>query len=68
VNIQWANFPLVVGATLFAAAFVVTTFSLALRFGDGTARWRRPVSVVLYVACGACVLFGLYLIIPYFHR
>ncbi len=67
MTIQWFNFVLVVGASLLAACLVVTTFSLALRLGDGTAPWRRPLSVMLFVLCALFVLFGLYLIIPALH-
>jgi hypothetical protein len=67
VTIAWGEFLLVVVASLLAACLVVTTFSLALRLGDGEAAWRRPVSVVLYVVCGAAVAFGIYLIVPALH-
>ena len=67
MTIQWLNFVLVVGASLLAACLVVTSFSFALRLGDGSAPWRRPLSVLLFVLCGLLVLFGLYLIIPALH-
>jgi hypothetical protein len=66
--IEWSAFPTVVGASLIAAGLIVTSFSLALRFGDGATPWRRIVSVSMFVVCGLVVLFGLYLIIPYFNK
>ena len=51
-----------------AACMLVTVFSLALRLGDGAAPWRKPLSIGLYVLCGAIVLFGIYLIVPALHR
>ena len=65
--IAWENFAIVVGAALLAACLLVTLFSLALRVGDGTQRWRRPASVGLYVLCGLAVAFGIYLIVPALH-
>ena len=67
MTINWLAFVTVVLASLIAACGVVTLFSLALRLGDGAAPWRRPVSVALYVVCGAIVLFGIYIIVPFFH-
>jgi len=61
--IDWMAFLTVVIASLISACLVVTLFSLALRFGDGTAGWRRPVSALLFVLCGVAVLVGLYLIV-----
>jgi hypothetical protein len=67
VSIQWLDFLLVVGVSLFSACLVVTVFSLALRIGDGEERWRRPVSVGLYVVGALGVLYGIYLIVPALH-
>ena len=67
MTIDWLAFVIVVVAALVAACVVVTLFSTALRLGDGTAAWRRPVAIALYVVCALVVLFGLYLIIPALH-
>lgn len=67
MSIQWLDFLLVVGVSLFSACLVVTVFSLALRIGDGEERWRRPVSVALYVVGALGVLYGIYLIVPALH-
>ena len=67
MNIDWLAFVVVVGVALVSACGVVAIFSLALRLGDGTAAWRRPVAIALYVVCAAIALFGIYLIVPGFH-
>ena len=67
MTIDWAAFLTVVVGSLVSACLLVTLFSLGLRLNDGTARWRRPVSVVVFVACAAVVVFGIYLIVPIFH-
>lgn len=61
--IDWLAFLTVFVASLVAACVTVTLFSLGLRFGDGEAAWRRPVSIALFAVCGLVVLFGLYLIV-----
>ena len=65
--IEWGAFATVAVATLVSACLIVTLFSLALRLGDGTAAWRRPVSIVLFVLCGLAAVYGIYLIIPALH-
>lgn len=67
MTIDWLAFVEVVAVALVSACFIVTTFALALRLGDGTAPWRRPVSVALYTVCALAALFGVYLIIPALH-
>jgi len=67
MTLNWMAFVTVVVVSLVSACGVVTLFSLALRLGDGEARWRRPVAVALYVVCALIVLFGIYLIVPAFH-
>lgn len=68
MTINWLAFVVVVVASLVSACGVVLLFSLALRLGaDERARWRRPLSVALYVVCGVIVLFGIYVIVPIFH-
>ncbi|AYF98893.1 hypothetical protein [Protaetiibacter intestinalis] len=61
--IDWMAFVTVLVASLVSACVAVTLFSLALRFGDGEASWRRPLSVALFVLCAVVVVFGLYLIV-----
>ena len=68
MTIAWGSFAIVVLAAAVSAGLLVTLFSLALRLGDGTARWNRPVSIALYVVCGLVVAYGIYLIIPALHR
>jgi hypothetical protein len=61
--IDWGAFLTVFVASLVSACVAVTLFSLGLRIGDGEAGWRRPVSILMFVLCGAAVLIGLYLIV-----
>ena len=65
--INWWSFAEVVIASVVSAGLLVTLFSTALRVGDGDARWRRPLSVALFVLCGLVVAFGIYLIVPALH-
>lgn len=67
MTIDWLAFVTVVAASLLGACGVVLVFSLALRLGDGEAAWRRPASIALYALSGAIVLFGIWLIVPFFH-
>lgn len=67
MTIDWASFAIVVVASLISACTLVTLFSLALRAADGPQRWRRPVSIGLFVLCGVAVAFGIYLIVPALH-
>lgn len=62
--IRWDFFIVVILSSLVAACLLVTLFSLALRFGDGEAPWRRRVSVAMYVLCGLLVVAGIILIVP----
>jgi hypothetical protein len=66
MTIDWLAFVTVVAGSLIAACLLVTLFSLGLRLSDGAAPWRRPVSVGLFVLCAAVVVFGIYLIVPFF--
>ena len=66
MTIDWLAFVTVFAASLLGGCGVVVVFSLALRLGDGEAAWRRPVSIALYVLCAAIVLFGIWLIVPFF--
>ncbi|PVZ59582.1 hypothetical protein [Arthrobacter sp. H-02-3] len=72
---KWLELFSVAGATLVAAVTVVVLYSLGVRLtaiaGDvrnAPASWTRPLAYTCFALCGAAVLFGLYLIIPYFHK
>lgn len=67
MTINWFNFIVVVASSLVAACLLVTLFALGLRLADGTARWRRPVSVAFFVLCGLLVALGIFLIVPALH-
>jgi hypothetical protein len=67
MTIDWLAFVTVVVGSLVSACLLVALFSIGLRLSDGTAPWRRPVSVALFVVCAAVVLFGIYLIVPFLH-
>jgi len=66
--IDWPAFFVVLVATLVAACLVVTLYSLGLRLVDRTTGVRRAAGVACFVASGLAVLYGVYLVIPYFHR
>lgn len=67
MSIPWLSFPVVVGSSLLAAVLLVTLFSLAVRINSVDVVWRRALAIGLWVLCGAIVLFGIYLIVPFFH-
>ncbi|MEO5534348.1 MAG: hypothetical protein ABIR17_04375 [Pseudolysinimonas sp.] len=67
MTIAWMSFVLVVAVSLVAAAALVALFSLGLRLIDGTAPWRRPVAVALFVICAGIALVGIWLVVPFFH-
>ena len=67
MTINWGDFLTVIIASLVAASLLVTLFSLGLRLGDGSERWRRPVSVTMFVLCGLLVAAGIFLIVPALH-
>lgn len=67
MTINWLAFVTVVVTSLVAACGIVALFSFALRIGDSEVPVRRVAAVVLYVLCAAVVLFGIYLIVPFFH-
>ena len=67
MSINWLNFVVVVASALVAACALVTLFSVALRLADGSAAWRRPLSVLLFVLCALLVVFGIVLIVPALH-
>jgi hypothetical protein len=72
---KWLELLSVAGATLVAAVTVVVLYALGVRLtaiaGDvqgSPAAWIRPLSYVCFGVCGLAVLFGLWLIVPYFHH
>jgi hypothetical protein len=72
---KWLELIQVGGATLLAAVTVVVLYSVGVRFtaiaGDpeqSTPRWMKSLAYACFGLCGIAVLFGLYLIIPYFSK
>jgi hypothetical protein len=72
---KWLELIQVGGATLLAAVTVVVLYSVGVRFtaiaGDpeqNTPRWMKSLAYACFGLCGIAVLFGLYLIIPYFSK
>ncbi|GAB2750787.1 hypothetical protein [Sinomonas soli] len=73
--IDWGAFVVVAIATILGAGSIVLFFSLAIRLGsearDPERQRRRALlrtgSGVSYALAGAAVLYGVYLVIPYFH-
>jgi hypothetical protein len=72
---KWLELVQVAGATLLAAVTVVVLSSIGVRFtaiaGDpeqATPRWMKSLAYACFGLCGMAVLFGLYLIIPYFSK
>jgi hypothetical protein len=70
---KWLELVTVAGATLIAAVTVVVLYSLGVRLtaiaGDrqvAAPGWFKYLSYICFGLCGIAVLFGLYLIIPYF--
>jgi hypothetical protein len=66
--IDWAAFVVVFVATIVAASLVVTLYSLGLRLVDRSTGVKRFSGVACFVVCALVVLYGVYLIIPFFHR
>ena len=70
--IDWAAFGLVALAALVSAAALVTLYASGVRLmawsqSGSLVRTKRVASVVCFAACGALVLFGIYLIVPALH-
>jgi hypothetical protein len=70
---KWLELLTVAGATLIAAVTVVVLYSLGVRLTAIAADARqtspgikRSFAYVCFGLCSLAVLFGLYLIIPYF--
>ncbi len=66
MTIDWLAFVTVFAARCSARAG--SSSSSRSRCGSAMARppWRRPVSVALYALCAAIVMFGIWLIVPFF--
>ncbi|WP_248760732.1 hypothetical protein [Pseudarthrobacter sp. SSS035] len=72
---KWLELLTVAGATLVSAVTVVVLYSLGVRLtaiaGDArqaSPRTTRYFAYTCFGLCGVAVLFGLYLIIPYFSK
>ena len=72
---KWLELLTVGGATLVAAVTVVVLYSLGVRLiaiaGDAeqsAPRMKRSLAYICFGLCGLAVLYGLYLIIPYFSK
>jgi hypothetical protein len=72
---KWLELLTVAGTTLVSAVTVVVLYSLGVRLSaiDGDAeqaspRAKRYFAYTCFGLCGLAVLFGLYLIIPYFSK
>jgi hypothetical protein len=70
---KWLELVTVAGATLTAAVTVVVLYSMGVRLTAIAADARtaspgikKSFAYVCFGLCGLAVLFGLYLIIPYF--
>jgi hypothetical protein len=68
LTIEWGAFLAVLVVSIVAACGVVLLFSVGLRLVSATGAWRRAVGVTSFVACGALVLYGVYLVVPALHR
>ncbi len=71
--IEWSSFGLVALVSLVAAAALVTLYAAGVRLmawshsGSSLPRTKRVGAITCFVACGALVLFGIYLIVPALH-
>jgi len=66
--IDWPAFFVVLVSTLVSACLVVTFYSVGLRLFDTGHGWRRPAGIACFTICALVVLYGVYLVIPYFHQ
>lgn len=66
--IDWLAFFTVLLASVIGACGVVLLFSVGLRFVGSDRAGRRPLGVIAFVLCALLVVYGVYLIIPAFHR
>jgi len=72
---KWLELLSVAGGTLVAAVSVVVLYALGVRFtaiaGDAeqaSPGIKRSLAYICFGLCGLAVMFGLYLIIPYFSK
>ena len=72
---KWLELLLVAGVTLVSAVTVVVLYSLGVRLTAiaGDVQQKSPVlftslAYVCFGICGLAVLFGIYLIVPYFGK
>ncbi|YCH08719.1 hypothetical protein ACTAQJ_03845 [Arthrobacter sp. alpha11c] len=72
---KWLELLQVAGVTLVAAVTLVVLYSLGVRLTAiaGDAQQKSPALVrslaaVCFAVCGLAVLFGIYLIVPYFGK
>ncbi|TXN31647.1 hypothetical protein FVP33_07940 [Lacisediminihabitans profunda] len=65
---EWGNFLIVLVASVVAACGVVALFSVGIRLVSASGPWLRATGIASFVACGALVLYGVYLIVPTLHR
>lgn len=72
---KWIELLTVAGTTLVSAVTVVVLYSLGVRLtaiaGDAeqaSPRAKRYFAYTCFGLCGLAVMFGLYLIIPYFSK
>ncbi|MGO4248838.1 hypothetical protein VUN82_14075 [Micrococcaceae bacterium Sec5.1] len=72
---KWLELLQVAGVTLVAAVTLVVLYSLGVRLTAiaGDAQQKSPglirsLAVVCFGVCGLAVLFGIYLIVPYFGK
>ncbi|NEM90389.1 hypothetical protein [Galbitalea soli] len=68
MTIEWGNFLIVLVASILAGCGTVILFALGLRFAGPDTRRLRPLGVVCFALCAALILYGVYLVIPFFHR
>ncbi|MFJ4025992.1 hypothetical protein ACIPWF_00955 [Paenarthrobacter sp. NPDC089989] len=72
---KWLELLQVAGVTLVAAVTLVVLYSLGVRLTAiaGDAQQKSPMIIrslayVCFGICGLAVLFGIYLIVPYFGK
>lgn len=72
---KWLELLQVAGATLVAAVLLVVLYSLGVRLtaiagdaGQKSPRMVRSLAYACFAACAIAVLFGIYLIVPYFTK
>ena len=68
--IDWSAFVVVALVALFSAAALVSLYSFGLRLltVEGRTAARTAAGYACFVVCALGVLYGIYLIVPGFHR